>query len=309
MKPKTILDAIYLNDFEQFKTLLPNASVKQRRDALIEAATRGKNQYISLFLPVKSHVKREALLEAVRMGHLSSVSLLLPQHLNDSEALCCAIRSNKKDVFDFLLRLTPLTSHNFMALRACLMEGSQHFALFETLLEEASILYPEQLKNDFHYVLSQAVLKKDTKAFEMLLQHKMFSEVKPIDMLSAVKNCDSNFVERLLPYATQDSCSSSLLVATRNHDIGIVKLLLKKADPTWNNSEALQYACVSKQKQFFELLYPLSDPHAALYELQKKYTETYWGVLENRIQHDLRKKLHNKTAQEFRTSSASRRKM
>lgn len=307
MKSNTICEAIYYNDLEQFKTLLPSASPKQQRDALMEAASRGKNQYISLLLPVKSNIKRKALMEAVRMGYLSSVPLLLPQIMRDSEALCCAIRNNKKDVFDFLLPLTPLPSYNFMALRTCLHERHQHFALFETLLEQASLLYPEQLRGDFHYVVSQAVVKKDIKALDVLLAHEMFSAPALPDIFYAVKNNDAECVQRLLPYTSEDRCSAALGQAHCN--IEIVKLLLEKADARWNNSVALGFACVSKQKDIFELLYPLSDPHAALHELQKRYTDIHWRMLEERIQQDLRQALYDQTAPEFKKSSKSQRKM
>lgn len=310
MKANTILDAIRFNDLEQFKALLPNASTKQLREALVSAASRGRNQYISLLLPVQSKVKREALLEAVRMGNLSSVPLLLPQRMRDSEALCCAIRSSQKEVFDFLLPLTPLASYNFMALRACLHETSQNLALFKTVLEHANMLYPNQLRQNFHHMVSEAVYRKDVKALDVLMTHEMFSTFSSVDMSSAVKNNDTHCVQRILPYASEDSCSAALeWIAIRNCNIEIVKMLLEKADARLNNSAALQYACVSKNAPAFDLLYPLSDPHAALYELQKRYTDTHWRILEERIQQDLRQALYKQTAQECKKSSTSFRKM
>lgn len=309
MKANTIIEAIHFNDLDQFKTLLPDASLKQRRTALIEAASRGKNPYISLLLPVKSNVKREALLEAVRMGHVSTVGLLLPQYMRDSEALCCAIRSNQKEVFDFLVPLSPLPSHHFMALRACLHENNQRFGLFEIVLDEASILYPQQLRNDFHYVVSEAVHRKDAKALDVLLSHDMFSKISKTDMHSAVKNNDRTCVHRLLPYADQDSCSVALVEATRNLNFEFVHTLLKHSDPRWNGSAALQAAYIGKNPAMIDCLYSLSDPHAALYELQKRVTDVHWRALEERIQQDLHQTLHNETAQEFNTSSHTQRKM
>lgn len=312
MKSKTLLDAMYANDLQTFHTLLPIAEPKQRNEALMFAAGLGKTQYVSLLLPVKSSVKREALLEAVRKGHLNSAVMLLPQRMVDSEALCCAVRHNRPDLFDFLLPLAPLPSYHFMALRACLHEKSQllHcFSFFERVLAEAVQRCPEQLREDFHFVVSEAIVKKDTSALEVLCDHAMFKGFRSVDVHSAVKTTDRELVRKILPHVEPDSCSDGLVAATRNGDLEMVQLLLEKADPRANTSGALQHACVLKKTDIFNLLYPLSDPAAALHELQKRYTDIHWKRLEERIQDDLRNSLKNETAAEFVRSPSFPRKM
>lgn len=312
MKAKTLLDAMHCNDMQTFKTLLPSAETKQRSEALMFAAGLGKSQYVPLLLPVKSSVKREALRQAVCKGHLNCAMMLLPQRMVDSGALCCAVRHNRPEIFDFLLSFAPLPSHQFMALRACLNEKSQflhYFSMFERVLAEAVQRCPEQLREDFHFVVSEAIVKKDTSALEVLCDHEMFKGFRSVDVHSAVKTTDRELVRKILPHVEPDSCSDGLVAATRNGDMEMVQLLLEKADPRANTSVALQHACVLKKTDIFNLLYPLSDPHVALHELQKRYTDIHWKRLEERIQEDLRNSLKNETASKFVRSPSFQRKM
>ena len=313
MGTQTLFTSVVYNDLKQFKTLLASATKNDKRDALMEAARRGKTEYIALLLPVPSPLKRAALLEAVIYGHLPCVQILLPHPIRDSESLCGAVRHNHRDIFDFLLPIVPLPSHTFMALRVCLDPKSTHghrFSMFQKVLDEAYARNPQQLQNDFPRIVSAAVYQGDAAALTVLLQHPLFTEIGDDDLALAIDKSHSDCVDLLLPHATFQSCNAALIAAARFDDQKTVELLLPRADPCYDNSAALKFATVRGNQKIFDLLYPMSNPHAALVVLQEKWKDQphLWSMLEERIRRDLHATLDMAT-QYTHTQTAPTRKM
>lgn len=313
MSDKTLLNTVVFNDLKKFKTLLNSATKNDKRDALMEAARRGKTEYIALLLPVPSPLKRSALLEAVIYGHLPCVQILLPHPIRDSEALCGAVRHNRPDIFDFLLPIVPLASHTFMALRACLDPNSTHshmFPMFQRVLDEAYMRHPQQLQSDFSRIVSATVYQGDAAALTVLLQHPLFTKIGADDLALAIDKSHSDCVGLLLPHATSQSCNAALIAAARFDDQTMIELLLPRADPCYDNSAALKFATVRGNQKIFDLLYPVSNPQAALAVLQEKWKDQphLWSMLEDRIRRDLRETLDT-TTQYAHIQSAPARKM
>lgn len=313
MNAKNLFEAVVFNDLKQFKTLLPAASQKDKHTALMEAAQRGGAQYIGLLLPVSSQHKRNALMEAVINGHLSCVTLLLPHSIRDSEALCGAVRHNHQDIFDFLLPIVPLHSHTFMALRVCLDVNSAHchmFSMFERVLAEAYARHPNQLQSDFPQILSAAVYQGDAQALSVLLKHPLFTEIGNDDLALAIDKSHTTCVDLLLPHANHQACNAGLVAAVRFDDKKSVARLLPRADPHYDNSAALRFAALRNNQELFDLLYPLSNPQAALDILQHKWKNQpqLWSMLEERMRKDLHASLEHAT-ENLHTRFAPKRKI
>lgn len=73
-----------------------------------------------------------------------------------------------------------------------------------------------------------------------------------------------NIAEFLLPFSNKKDTTQALLEAIDFQRTDIVKLLLPKALPKSNKSEALQYAVATENQQLIDLIYPKSNPYAAL---------------------------------------------
>lgn len=300
MSATTLSESIVFNDLKRFKTLLPAASKNDKKNALMKAAERGKSEYISLLLPVSSEVKRSALMEAVRHDQLGCVAMLLPHPIRDSEALCQSVRHNHIQIFDYLLPLVPLPSHDFMAVRSCFDKNSTHnhrFSMFERVLNEAFERFPEQLEEKFSIIVGEAVYKQDHAALSVLLNHPAFTGLRGEELLTALENHDMHCFELLFSHARQDMFDSALVTAVRYNYADMVEMLLSRADPLYNNSAALRCAIEHNFEDFFELLYPISDPQAALYALQEKWPKNpeHWMKLEERICVDLHNTLQHHT--------------
>ena len=73
-----------------------------------------------------------------------------------------------------------------------------------------------------------------------------------------------NIAAFLLPFSNKKDTTYALLEAIDFQRTDIVKLLLPRALPKSNKSEALQYAVATENQQLIDLIYPKSNPHAAL---------------------------------------------
>lgn len=311
MSTQTLSHAVVFNDLKQFKTLLPSASKNQKKTALIEAAQRGKSEYVSLLLPASSDVKRNALMEAVGHDHLNCVKMLLPHPMRDSEALCQSVRHNRPHIFDYLLPLTPLPSYDFMAIRSCFYKNSTHshyFSMFERVLNEAFERFSDQLEEKIPTIVDEAVYKQDHAALDVLLKHPAFTVLSGDALLTAIENHDMACFSLVIAHAHQDMLDHALVAAVRYNYKDMVEMLLPHADPLYKNSAALKSAAEHNHKDLFDMLYPVSDPQAALYTLQEKWPNNseYWSRLEQRIRTDLHNTLQDHT-QSYGTQAAPRK--
>lgn len=114
---------------------------------------------------------------------------------------------------------------------------------------------------------------------------------------TAVKYKRVECVNALIAAANEPIKDSRVLVtAVEAGNLEMVRLLLPVTDPKGHNSEALQSAamhCSRKPvyKSIVDLLFDVSDPEIALFELKKKMpSEPYrWCYLEERVE---QKRLH-----------------
>lgn len=104
----------------------------------------------------------------------------------------------------------------------------------------------------------------------------------------------ADVVEFLITHVSiSDPHSQFLTQAVFHGYIQCVTWMMSISDAKANNSRALQDALVFGHEDIFELLYPVSDPQAALYSMQKNtaFDEDDWGPLEKRISLEQRDKL------------------
>lgn len=142
------------------------------------------------------------------------------------------------------------------------------------------------------------------------------------DFVSLAHGQDVEQMQKILGYVSDDAVERALRVGLEYGYVDVVEFLITHvsiSDPhsqfltqavfhgyiqcvTWmmsisdakaNNSRALQDALVFGHEDIFELLYPFSDPQAALYSMQKNtaFDEDDWGPLEKRISLEQRDKL------------------
>jgi len=101
---------------------------------------------------------------------------------------------------------------------------------------------------------------------------------------------------RLLLQVSNTEVNNRLLRSTAHSGhVECVKLLIPFSDPKHNNSSALQLAVKKKNKICIDVLYDVSDPSAALYQLQQDHPDdvNLWGELEERVAHDQNQKLND----------------
>lgn len=123
---------------------------------------------------------------------------------------------------------------------------------------------------------------------EMVVENIDFWIMKSMDWHSL------EMVSHLLSFNTQD-LSEIMVGAARKGQKDFVQLLLPHADPTFNNSKALQWASINQQAAVFDLLYPLSNAKDALIALKAISTNPQnWELLSNRVEAErLQKVLRN----------------
>ncbi len=77
-------------------------------------------------------------------------------------------------------------------------------------------------------------------------------------------------VEYLLQFSSRTETTAALLEAIAFEHIEMVRFLLPRSSPKLNKSEALRYAVASKNQTIIDMIFPKSNPEAALQEIFKK---------------------------------------
>lgn len=99
-------------------------------------------------------------------------------------------------------------------------------------------------------------------------------------------NCDhAGCLEFLAPYVPEETVNYVLGLVAGQCSVDVLKVLLKFGDPKFNHSKALQKAVLANSEHQIDLLYPLSDPPAALQVLQNSiHTQQDWMPLYERVE-------------------------
>ena len=118
----------------------------------------------------------------------------------------------------------------------------------------------------------------------LLLEH--VGEQDVYNMCVKTAQCGPSSMLPVLFNAHPAFAASSLYAAAKYGMTDCLSVLIPLVDPKINNSKALQWAVVMEQVECIELLYPISDPVAALNELKPKSREQIWLPLESRIQRE-----------------------
>jgi len=90
-------------------------------------------------------------------------------------------------------------------------------------------------------------------------------------LINAARGGHAECVRLLIPVSNPKDYNTALWMASSRDSVECVKLLLAVADPLHNHSQALQSAVINKNQEIIDLLYPVSDPDAALDQIRKKY--------------------------------------
>lgn len=134
-------------------------------------------------------------------------------------------------------------------------------------------------------------------------------------LINAVRGEHVECVRLLIPVSNPKDYNTALVFACGRDSVECVKLLLEVADPLYNHSQALQSAVINKNQEIVDLLYPLSDPDAALKHLLNTFKHTLRPspyqdfidrVEEGRFQRQLNKEIE---AQQPTALSKLKRKM
>lgn len=142
---------------------------------------------------------------------------------------------------------------------------------------------------------------------EYMLEHQWKDIVENCDFwaMHAVKQHPLHIIEQLCQYSTAP-LNEALVAAVRSNRcdlVAVVGALLPCCDPTADNSKALQYASVNENLELVDILYPVSNPMAALTALQRISGDPRdWMMIEQRIEAErIHKVLHNHVVSEGRT--------
>lgn len=94
----------------------------------------------------------------------------------------------------------------------------------------------------------------------------------------------------LAPHVSKDEANKRLAFIGGQCSVDVLNVLLKYADPHHNNSKALQKAVLKNAQHNIDILYPISDPVAALKDMQcgvvPLCTPQDWMPLFERIESD-----------------------
>lgn len=120
-------------------------------------------------------------------------------------------------------------------------------------------------------------------------------------------DCDhAACLDLLAPHISKDEANQMLALIGGQCSVDVLNILLKYADPKHNDSKALQKAVVENAQHNIDILYPISDPSAALKALQQSIVPIRipqdWMPLYERIESDRIKDVLNT---ELAASSAS----
>lgn len=140
----------------------------------------------------------------------------------------------------------------------------------------------------------------ETGNLQYLKESKMDFSIGTETLFRAVDNNRIECVKFLLPLSdlrvergdiVNGSTGLLLHTAVRNNNYEMVELLLPHCNPRIHNSLALQCASVGCDMDMVDLLYPLSDPTAALNDIHERIAIGVWNntaadLLEARMQRD-----------------------
>ena len=141
---------------------------------------------------------------------------------------------------------------------------------------------------DASVMLRHASRNNHLQVLDLLLQHGANPTHPMCDALSkACEKGHAEIVSRLLSSGADPNEHDGLPLveaATHGH-LGIVRCLLQaKSDPCLNESNALVCACEGAHEDIVDLLYPISNVHAALRVLEDDASSAAIACLNTRIQ-------------------------
>lgn len=134
---RNLIHAIYNNDIDEIKLLIPVSNPKENCSyALRAAAECGCLQAVELLIPVSdSKDTSDALRMAAEAGHAEIVKLLLPvsdPKTDNSEALYWAVQEGHTDIVQLLIPVSDPKAENNSALRIASQKG--HWEIVNLLL-------------------------------------------------------------------------------------------------------------------------------------------------------------------------------
>lgn len=139
----------------------------------------------------------------------------------------------------------------------------------------------------FLKTLVDAVGRNANDVVRVVLEHSEVARNGACVLAMAAVRRNPDLLPHLLPHLDKEACTAALENAAHHATARTVALLLTHATPKRDNSKALQWASVRGDQRMFDLLYPVSDPLAALEHLQQISTDQAdWAMLEARIQCD-----------------------
>lgn len=114
--------------------------------------------------------------------------------------------------------------------------------------------------------LTHAIEQGDVfRVQEILRDVNELDHDKDDDYLShATQKGQLDIVKLLLPLYNTRNFTSEMIMAVREGHLEVVEFLLPMSNVKWMDSVALQVAAFYDQPEIFHVLYPLSDPQAAL---------------------------------------------
>lgn len=172
-------------------------------------------------------------------------------------------------------RLLPLTDHRVLGSRALLLacQGG-HLQCVELLLPLASI-------EDCQTVSQLVAEHGHPESLKLLVEH------------------DPDFAPMLLVHAVT---GKNLQTAT---------VLSELTNPKYKDSLALQWAVVTGQKDMVDILFPVSDPEAALFCIQKQHADRpqRWTWFYDRVMETQKQKILSEIGEGLVASERPKRKM
>ena len=90
-------------------------------------------------------------------------------------------------------------------------------------------------------------------------------------LINAARNGHTECVRLLIPVSNPKDYNTALWFTSGTGNVECVKLLLTVADPKHDNSRALVAAVIRQRQDVIDLLYPVSDPDAALQQMRVRF--------------------------------------
>lgn len=297
-----LYDAVAHNDFARFQQLLPTANKKARTDALMLAAQQGKRAFIIGMKPISLDLKELALAQASQWGHTHCVQELLPRTMKSNAALIVAMEHNQKEVFDYLLPLSPLDEYA-RKWREVAVDHNDPYYLNALLTELNRRFHWVTVHDTFQEFISMAGQKGQLQTLSYFLQHPLRPETDNLDMTFVMRAGNEAAIEMMIPYASVQVCTRALARAAAANLATMCQILLTKADAKFSNSVALRFAVSKNHFETIDVLFPHSDPHVVLRDLQENGHKDC-QYLEECIQQALRDTLHETAAHVVRSGMA-----